>query len=284
LTGKGLDGIWDGITFLNQVNFGKRPNMSERVCVIGGGNVAMDAARTALRLGAKEVTVCYRRQKSDMPALKEEIIEAEEEGIRFLFLTVPLEIKGEDGKVTGLVCQRAVLGETGPDGRRIPVPQQGTEFTIPVDTLIGAIGQRLDLSYLPENIREEICNGQRIRSDPQSCKTGNQFIFAGGDVVTGPKTAIDAIAAGRNAALAISEYISPHSSRHFRVISNERILYHEVNVDESQGDALRVPMSHLSMKQRLKGFSEVKKGYSPDEAVREARRCLKCNFEKMMGS
>jgi NADH-quinone oxidoreductase subunit F len=284
LPGRDLEGVWDGITFLNQVNFGKRPGIGERVCVIGGGNVAMDAARTALRLGAKEVTVCYRRGKSDMPALEEEIIDAEEEGVRFLFLMIPLEIKGEDGKMTGLVCQKAVLGETGPDGRRVPVPQQGTEFTIPVDTLIGAIGQRLDLSYLPENIKEEICNGNRIWSDPQSCKTGNPFIFAGGDVVTGPKTAIDAITAGRKAALAIGEYISPHSSRHLRVISNERILYHEVNVDESQGDALRVSMTHLSIKQRLRGFSEVKKGYSPDEAVREARRCLKCNFEKMMGS
>ncbi|MGA1842567.1 MAG: NADH-ubiquinone oxidoreductase-F iron-sulfur binding region domain-containing protein [bacterium] len=284
LPGRDLDGVWDGITFLNQVNFGKRLGIGEWVCVIGGGNVAMDAARTALRLGAKEVTVCYRREKSDMPAMEEEIMEAEEEGVRFLFLMIPLEIRGEDGRMTGLVCQKAVLGETGPDGRRVPVPQQGTEFTIPVDTLIGAIGQRLDLSYLPENIKEEICNGNRIWSDPQSCKTKNPFIFAGGDMVTGPLTAIDAIAAGRKAALAISEYISPHSSRHLRVISNERILYHEVNVDESQGDALRVPMSHLGVKQRLRGFSEVKKGYSPDEAVKEARRCLKCNFEKMMGS
>jgi len=284
MQGKDLEGIWDGISFLNQVIFGKRPEIGDKVCVIGGGNVAMDAARTALRLGAKEVTVCYRREKSDMPAQEEEIVEAAEEGVKFLFLTIPLEAKGAGGRMTGLLCQKAVLGETGPDGRRRPVPQKGTEFTIPADTLIAAIGQNLDLSFLPEEIQTRICNGKSIRSDPQSCQTDHPFIFAGGDVVTGPKTVIEAIAAGRKAALAISEFISPHSSRHLRVISNERILYHEVEVDESQGDARRVPMPHRNIKQRVKGFSEVNKGYSPDEAISEARRCLKCNFEKMMGS
>ena len=284
MPGKDLEGVWDGISFLNQVISGKRPEMGDKVCVIGGGNVAMDAARTALRLGAKEVTVCYRRQKSDMPAQEDEIVEAGEEGIKFLFLTIPLEARGEGGRMTGLLCQKAALGETGQDGRRRPVPQKGTEFTIAVDTLIAAIGQNLDLSFLPEDVQTRICNGKRICSDPLSCQTGHPLIFAGGDVVTGPKTVIEAIAAGRKAALAISESISPHSSRHLRIISNERILYHEVEVDESKGDARRVPMPHKNLKQRIKGFSEVNKGYSQDEAISEAKRCLKCNFEKMMGS
>ncbi|MGA1794684.1 MAG: NADH-ubiquinone oxidoreductase-F iron-sulfur binding region domain-containing protein [bacterium] len=283
IPGSDLDGVWDGLSFLTQVSFGKRPAIGDRVCVIGGGNVATDAARTALRLGAREVTICYRREREDMPALDEEILEAEEEGVAFLFLTIPLEIKGTKGRMTGLVCQKAVLGETGPDGRRRPVPSPGTEYLLACDTIIGAIGQRLDLAFLPEAIQREICSGNRIAAEVTSGRTCNPMIFAGGDVVTGPNTVIDAIAAGRKAALAISECISPHSSRHLRVISNERILYHEVEVDESMGDARREPMPHTSARQRIKGFSEVKKGYTPQKAIREARRCLKCNFEKMMG-
>jgi NADH-quinone oxidoreductase subunit F len=283
IPGSDLEGVWDGLTFLSQVSFGKRPAVGDRVCVIGGGNVATDAARTALRLGAKEVTICYRREREDMPALDEEILEAEEEGVKFLFLTIPLEIKGTNGRMTGLMCQKAVLGETGPDGRRKPVPSPGTEYLLACDTIIAAIGQRLDLAFLPETVQKEICSGNRISVEFTSGKTSNPLIFAGGDVTTGPNTVIEAIASGRRAALAISESISPHSSRHLRVISNERILYHEVHVDESMGDARREPMSHRSARQRVKGFSEVKKGYTPEKAVREAKRCLKCNFEKMMG-
>jgi len=142
----------------------------------------------------------------------------------------------------------------------------------------------MDFTFLPKDIREALCEKNRIRSDIETCKTPHANIFAGGDVATGPKTVIEAIAAGRKAALAISETISPHSSRHLRIISNERILYHDVHVDESMGDARRMAMPHRGAKQRTKGFYEIKKGYSPDDAVREAKRCLKCNFEKMMGS
>jgi len=215
--GENLNGVFDAIDFLRQVNNNEKVKVGERVAVIGGGNVAVDSARTALRLGAKEVSIIYRRSRDEMPANPYEIKEAEGEGVRIQFLVAPKRILGQNEHVTGLECIKMELGEPDETGRRAPKPVEGSEFSIPVDTVILAIGEAPDLSFLPKEI--EINEGNTIAVEPFSVETSQPGVFAGGDCVSGPATVIEAIVAGKKAAEYIHQYL-----RNEKVPKTEEIL------------------------------------------------------------
>ncbi len=198
------EGVVSGVDFLRELNLGNDVSVADRVAIIGGGNVAMDAARCSLRLGAKEVTVLYRRTRAEMPASDEEIEASIHEGIRFEYLVAPKGVAVKDGKVSGIKCIRMELGEPDDSGRRRPIPVEGSEFVIDLDMIMPAIGQRADLSFLPDDI--ELTRWGTIITD-ETGATSRQGIFSGGDCVTGPWIAIGAIADGKKAAVAIDNYL-----------------------------------------------------------------------------
>ncbi len=195
-----------GLEFLVGVNHGVKEVTGKRVLVIGGGNVAIDAARTALRLGSREVSVIYRRSREEMPACKEEVDAAREEGINFYFLSAPLRIIGKNGKVVGMECVRTELGEPDESGRRRPAPIEDSEFMLDADTIISAVGEGPDLSFL-DTMKLNITSGRTIDVNPYTLSTNLKGIFACGDVTTGPATVIEAIVAGRRVANAVDLYL-----------------------------------------------------------------------------
>jgi len=205
IKGEELKGVIHALNFLNEANLGKDIKLGDRVAVIGGGNVAMDAARTALLLGAKEVSILYRRSGEEMPANPCEVKEAEDSGVKIDFLIAPKKILGKNGQVAALECARMELGEFDESGRRRPIPIEGSEFTMELDTIILAIGETPDLSLLPKEV--EVSERNTIVVDPLNMETTQKGVFAGGDVVLGPATVIEAIVTGKKAAAAIDRYL-----------------------------------------------------------------------------
>jgi NADPH-dependent glutamate synthase beta subunit-like oxidoreductase len=201
-----FEGFLDCIVFLKRVNLGDRSKPGTKVLVIGGGNSAIDAARTAMRLGSEDVNIVYRRSRVEMPANAEEIEDAEKEGVKIHYLAAPVTITGENGKVTGMEVIRCELGEPDSSGRRRPVPIEGTEYHISADVIIPAVSQRPDLSCLPDDHGFEISRWDSFVVDEETGQTNKPGIFAGGDDVTGPATVVEAIAAGQKAAAAIDDY------------------------------------------------------------------------------
>ena len=266
--------------FLREINLGREVPIGRKVGVIGGGNSAIDSARVSLRKGAEEVNIFYRREKRDMPAINEEIEAAEEEGIHFHFLTAPVRVVGNSGKVTGLELLRMKLGEFDRSGRRRPSPIEGSEYNVDMDMVIEAIGQRPDTSFIKDG---EINTGRggTIVADRRTLATERKGIFAGGDAVTGPQTVVEAIAAGQRAASSIRRYLqgwelSPLVERDgYEPISVPSVL----PTDEETRERARVKASELDMKQRIKSFEEVTMTYTPEEAREEASRCLRCDLE-----
>jgi heterodisulfide reductase subunit A-like polyferredoxin len=271
--GEDLAGVEQGISFLRRVALGEPVTVGRRVAVIGGGNTAMDCARTAVRLGAGEVYIVYRRSEAEITALPEEIAAAKEEGIRFVMLTSPVRFIGDDGRLVGMECVKNRLEQARDGGRPRPVPLEGSEFILEADMVILATGQQPDLSCLKESIPA----GNTIPADPHTLATGIPGVFAGGDCVTGPKTVIDAIAAGKVAAESIHRYLSGQDlkeGRQFRV-SEEKIAPlrqapHEIPRCEPR------PEVHLDPQERVKGFVEEARTYTAEEAKKEAERCLNC--------
>ncbi|MFC1593282.1 FAD-dependent oxidoreductase, partial [Candidatus Omnitrophota bacterium] len=196
------------VDLLRDLNLGQEVNVGKKIAVIGGGNVAMDAARSVLRLGAKKVFILYRRTRQEMPASEEEIEAAEAEGIDIQYLVAPAEVLTGNGEVTGVRCIRMKLGEPDASGRRRPVPVNGSEFDVELDMVIPAIGQTPDLSFLGEGSGIETTRQGTLLANPETLGTSRVGVFAGGDAVTGPAIAIDAIAAGQKAAVAIDKYLS----------------------------------------------------------------------------
>jgi NADPH-dependent glutamate synthase beta subunit-like oxidoreductase/coenzyme F420-reducing hydrogenase delta subunit len=272
IEGNDLPGVLEGVEFLQKVNSGGKVKVGKRVAVIGGGNTAVDAARAALRLGAEEAFLVYRRSKEEMPANREEIREAEEEGVRFYLLASPTRILGRE-KVEGIECIKMELGAPDESGRRRAVPVKGSEFTLSVETVIVAVGHALDPSFLHGKI--EVKNGL-IQVDPETMMTSRLGVFAGGDAVAGPSNVIEAIAAGKRAALSIHSYL--------RGINLSSLLQTEepleglsFRVKEKLRKIQRQPMPTLSWEERLKSFAEVELGYSKEAAVKEAQRCMNCS-------
>jgi NADPH-dependent glutamate synthase beta subunit-like oxidoreductase/CO/xanthine dehydrogenase FAD-binding subunit len=203
IKGEKISGVMQGVNFLREVNLGKRVDLGDKVVVIGGGNTAIDSARTALRLGAKEVIVVYRRTKAEIPASPGEVEEALDEGVNIIFLAAPLKISREGGRLK-LTCIRVELGEPDASGQRRPVPIKGSEFSLECDSIITAIGQTPDIPS-QFNLKTSRRNTLQVNSD--TLATDRQGVWAGGDVVTGTATVIEAIASGRKAAVAIDRYL-----------------------------------------------------------------------------
>ncbi len=205
IPGEKLHGVLPGVEFLRDINLGKKMKIGKKIAVIGGGNVALDVARSAIRLGSKSVEVYYRRTREEMPAIPEEVEEAIHEGIKIHFLASPVKMIGTGERAIGMECVRMRLGEPDKTGRKRPIPIEDSDFRVHADTIIAAIGQRVD---------RKILNGIDTRrdgtvpADPDTGETSIKGVFAGGDVVTGPGWAIDAIAAGKKGAKAIHQYLS----------------------------------------------------------------------------
>ncbi|BCV21971.1 NADH-quinone oxidoreductase subunit NuoF [Moorella sp. Hama-1] len=272
--GEDLEGVYAGATFLRQLNLGQAPDVKDKVvAVIGGGNVAMDAARSALRLGAREVHIIYRRQKDDMPAIREEIHEAEKEGIKITCQANPVAIQGENGRVTAMQCARMAMGEFDRSGRRRPVPIEGADFTLPVDVVIAAIGQTVDRTGIPEGV--EVGRGGTVVADAKTGATSLPGIFAGGDCVAGPDTVIGAIAAGKAAAAAIDRYLGGDG----RVVP-EMEIKRQRTAPVIEDHTEREVAAALEPEERLQGFVEVELGYDEEKAVAEASRCLRCDVRE----
>ena len=205
IEGENLEGVVHALEFLWNANLGKIKTIGENVVVIGGGNVAVDAARTALELEAKEVTILYRRSREEMPANPWEVKEAEEAGVKIEFLVAPKKILGENGKVSAIECIHMELGEPDETGRRKPIPVEGSEFKREADKVILAIGETPDIGFLPKEI--ELNENGTVCVNPVTMETSLKGVFAGGDVVSGPATVIEAIAAGKRAAESIKKYL-----------------------------------------------------------------------------
>ncbi len=272
-----LEGVVHGIDFLRRVALGEKVFLGDRVAVVGGGNVAMDAVRTALRTGSSEAFVLYRRTRAEMPAADEEIEEALQEEINMEFLTAPVKVLGSGGKVTGIECIRMELGEPDESGRRRPVPIEGSEFTIEADAIIPAIGQKSDLSFVTEESGIAVNKWNTFDVDTVTFATNVEGVFAGGDDVTGPATVIEAINAGKEAAKSIDRYLRGEDVK----LGRERDWTYNVadKVDTSSvKKENRPPMPEIEPEIRRANFEEVLKGYSEEDALREAKRCLSCGI------
>lgn len=264
-----------GVVFLRKVNLGERVEVGKKVAVIGGGNVAIDAARTALRMGAEEVILLYRRSRAEMPAYEEDVKEAEEEGIQFQFLTAPVEILSKNGKISSLRCIRMELGEPDASGRRRPIPIPNSEFTIELDMVIHAIGQIPDLSFL-RGTEIELTPQGTIKTDPLTLETSLPGVFAGGDGVTGPGIAIDAVAAGKEAAISIDRFLRGKDLREGREIRFQKARFEEIYAGQPKKERVRGEI--LPLEERKRTFFEVRKGFTEEEAQQEALRCLNCGL------
>ena len=275
IAGEDLQGVIHGVTFMQMVNLGQNLKVGQRVAVVGGGNTAMDTARSSLRLGANEVSILYRRTREEMPVDPRELEQVEEEGVRVHYLTTPIQVLSKDGRtVSGVRCIRNRLGEPEQDGRRRPIPIDGSEFDLVVDLLIPAVSQSPDISFLPEEIGLEISKWARLIVNPDTFETNIRGIFAGGDFVTGPRDVIRVIADGRRAALSIHAYLSGEA---FKKRPACFTPVPEVEIDPDLQKIPRQRMATLPVQERMSLDKEVELGYSKDEAAREALRCLQCH-------
>ncbi|MBE0430293.1 MAG: NADH-quinone oxidoreductase subunit NuoF [Dehalococcoidia bacterium] len=273
IEGEACPGVIEGVAFLREVNSGSPVSAGRDVAVVGGGNAAIDVARSALRLGAGAVTVIYRRTRDEMPASSEEIEEAIHEGVKFEFLAAPARIERRSGTMD-LTCVRMELGEADFSGRRRPVMLPGSEFSMAFDTIIAAIGQMPEAA---STFGLSLKGGNTFESDPDSLATGRDGVFAGGDAVTGPATVIEAIAAGRQAAVSIDKYLGGTGIIDEVLAPAEDL---EALPELQEGERHRVCVSTLALCERLGGFAEVELGLSREAAMEEASRCLRCDLEE----
>lgn len=273
--GENMEGVCYGTVFLRQVNSGKSMNPGKRVVVLGGGNVAIDAARTALRLGSKEVVIIYRRSKEEMPSYREDVMAAETEGIKIKYLSAPVRIVGQNGKIASLECVRTELGEPDDSGRRGSIPIKSSEFVLKADMVIPAIGEVPDLSFLDPK-KYDFTFQNTIKVNPRNLSTGVKGVFAGGDAVSGPATVIEAIAAGKKAAIFIDRYLNGLS------LEYDEEIPRTIDLDDLDVKGLKKrkcqKMPYLSLKKRICSFREVELGFTESAALREAGRCLQCGM------
>jgi len=276
-----IEGFYYGLRFLRDVKVGRQVGVGRRVAVIGGGNVALDSARTALRLGAEEVNIYYRRSRNEMPVTEVEYDEALAEEVQVHFLVSPTRVVSDNWRATGLQCIRMRLGEPDASGRRRPVPIAGSEFFVPADTVIAAVGQAPDLSFLPSDSALERTRWEMLVVDSNTLATNIPGIFAGGDFATGPAMVIDAIAAGRRGALAIDKYLKGDTSRvEMYDLRAEAIGEVVSGVEEETWEAQpRQEMPKLATHGRKYGFTEIELGFSEERSRQEAKRCLRCDLE-----
>ncbi len=279
--GEDLDGVFSGIDYLGQVANGVYPEVGKKVVIVGGGNTAIDASRTALRSGA-DVTILYRRTRAEMPANDFEIEDALEEGVKIEFLNAPVGIKREDGKLV-VTCIRMELGEPDASGRRRPVPVEGSEYDLEVTAVISAIGQ----TVLPESVADlgiEITKWGTVVADEKTFMTTREGIFSAGDCQTGADMAVRAVGNARKAAVSIDQYLKGEEVKGEKVLFNSQMgPLNEVpeSLFEGVARAERIKMPVIDHKVRISGFDEIEKGFDYEAAVKEAERCLKCGCDKI---
>lgn len=273
IEGEDLEGVYPGVDFLRDANLGHPIALGERVAVVGGGNVALDAARTALRLGSRAPFILYRRSLEEMPASREELEECREEGIEIRTLISPVRMIGNQGRVEAMECVRMRLGEPDASGRRRPEAIPGSNFSLEVDSVIAAIGQESDWTCLTPECACTLNSWGTMRVDPVTLQSDAPDIFAGGDAVTGPKTVIEAIAAGKQAALSIDRYLRGEDLREGR---KEQGLAVAATEPAAYDPMAREPMPRLAPELRIEGFDEVQLGFSEEQVRKEAGRCLGC--------
>ena len=282
IPGEDAKGVLPGVDFLRRVNLGENVEVGEKVAVIGGGDVAIDAARMALRLGAREVSIVYRRTKEEMPANVEEVEEAEDEKIKILYLLAPTRILTDNGRVKGMECIRMELGDYDESGRRRPIPVKGSEFTMEVDTIIPEVGYKPELACFKEEEGFKITKAGTLAADAISLATHIPGVFAGGDVVTGPSTIVQAMAHGYQAAVSIDRYLKGqdlYKDRVFRPMRRADVPKTEGETGEVEAIKPRARMPYMGVGRRVRTFSEVNLGFSEETAIRESCRCLRCDLE-----
>jgi len=276
IPGEDAEGITDALNFLRTYNQRGSVPVGKNVVVIGGGNSAIDAARTALRLGAENVSVVYRRSREAMPAYEEEIEEAEHEGVVLRLLTAPMEVVVEGRKVAGIKCMPMRLGEFDRSGRRRP-EQAGDAFVIKADQVLVAVGQTLDLKKLCNDTTFQTRGREFIHADPVTGQTSEKWIFAGGDMVSGPSSVVEAVAAGERAAVGIDLYLTGKNHAFWRETKPVDTHF------DPDADPLDVPRERLhliSVDRRRHNFDEVEQPWPEAVAVRQAKRCLRCDYGK----
>ena len=279
IEGEDLPQVIDAVDFLRALHLKQKVEVGQRVAVIGGGDAAIDAARVAKRLG-KDVTILYRRTRNEMPAAKEEIDGAIEEGIEIQFLVTPIKVLSDNDQLTGIECIRMELGELDRSGRRRPVPIEGSEFTMEIDTLMPAIGQRPDLSVAETDDRIKTTRSSTIQTDPETLCTGADGIFAGGDVVSGPNAVTAAMAHGKIAAKMIHKYIQQQPLEQEYKVTRPAIRVEAIELTDKEIEELKKPaVPVLDLEERAEGFKEVELGFTEEMAIKEAKRCLRCDLE-----
>ncbi|MEK6757126.1 MAG: FAD-dependent oxidoreductase, partial [Bacteroidota bacterium] len=287
LKGEDLPGVIPSIQFLKSFNMRGEKLAKGRVGIVGGGNSAVDAARVALRQpGVTSVTIFYRRTRGEMPAFEEEVEAAIQEGIKLETLVSPVGILSERGKLSGVELMRNELGEIDDSGRRRPVPVPGSQYNVPLDTLIVAISEGSDIDCVSVAGANRIDVDEKkgtIRVDGETLCTNRPGVFAGGDVVTGPNTVVDAIAAGKRAAVVIDRYLRNEELIQPSEIRVPRHFVEPLKTDGTEPPPVtRVELPRMSVDVRTRGFAEVELTLSSEDAVREAGRCLRCDLEFTM--
>jgi NADH-quinone oxidoreductase subunit F len=272
IPGEDMHGVVDAVSFLRRINLGELTSLSGRVVVIGGGNAAIDSARSALRLGADSVSLLYRRSREEMPAIREEIEEALLEGVEMQFLVSPIAIEG-NGYARAVRIIEMELGEADESGRKRPIPKPGGEMIIEADQVIVAIGQGPELSFAASDGQLVVAKG-RISVHPVTQRSGEGNLFAGGDAVTGPATIIEAVAAGQRAAQAIDLFLGGKGE-----LPPARGFPSRSKPGEQEAAAPRQSIRGIPPGKRKGNFMEIFKGYSPQAACAEARRCLRCDLD-----
>ena len=268
IEGDDSPGVMEALSFLSEVKQGKKVPVGTKVAVIGGGETAIDSARTALRLGAKDVILIYRRTQSEMPASAETVREATDEGVKLAFLANPIKVSTGDKTPLKLTCIRMELGEPDASGRPCPIPVAGSEFSLDCDSIIAAIGQTPDI---PTGFGLEVVEGNALRVDAETMATNRQGVWAGGDMVRGPATVIEAIAAGRKAAAAIKLYLGDAEERHELAIQPFLTFNSAYLTKTSRAKAPKIPIAEKSLDIEDHG------GLGLAEATIEANRCFNCS-------
>jgi NADH-quinone oxidoreductase subunit F len=274
------DGVIDAVQFLRDYNGTGKADIGENVIVVGGGNSAIDAARVAKRLG-KDTSIYYRRTKVEMPAIESEVEEAILEGIDIQFLVTPIEVVANNGKVEGIKCIRMKLGDMDESGRRRPVPIEGSEFEVEVDSLIYAISQEPDVSMLAGENGLKVSRWNTVEVNPETLLTDVEGIFAGGDVVSGPNTVTGAMAHGKLAAQMIDYFVRGEKLEPKYEVTRAAARVEAIELSEEESMNLKKPeMPAIPVEERTASFKEVELGFSEAAAIAEAKRCLRCDLEK----
>ncbi len=273
-----LEGVIDAVFFLRELNLGGRAKPGKSVVVVGGGNVAVDAARAARRLGCEKVSIVYRRTREEMPAYAEEVEGALGEGIEILFLTAPVRVQGEGGRVAGLESLRTELGPPDASGRRRPVPVEGSEFVIPCDALIPAIGQRPDAVWAGDESGLDVSARGTLTVNPHTMQTSLPDVFAAGDGVTGPATVVEAVAAGHKAVAAIQRYLRREDlGAYAEALEGKAPAGRDWQaIPPDAAVQPRIRPQHRPAAERVTSFDEVDCGMSVESARQETLRCLNC--------